>query len=149
MKLENLKSNKGSRHKTKRVGRGFGSGIGKTSTRGSKGQKSRKSGHTRPGFEGGQTTLYRRIPKIGFNNKNFANNYNVITLQMLAKLNLSNIDLKILVEKNLIKDNKLPVKIIGFAELSKPISISAHKFSKGAIACLEKSKSKFNILKIQ
>ena len=141
MKLENLQSNDGSRHKTKRVGRGFGSGIGKTSTRGSKGQKSRKSGHTRPAFEGGQTTLYRRIPKIGFNNKNFMNAYNVISLNKLVKLNLYNVDQKVLVEKNLIKDSKLPI------DLEKPMHISAHKFSKGAIASLEKNKSKFVILK--
>ncbi|MDE7075134.1 MAG: 50S ribosomal protein L15, partial [Malacoplasma sp.] len=106
MKLESLKSNKGSRHKTKRVGRGFGSGIGKTSTRGSKGQKSRKSGHTRPGFEGGQTTLYRRIPKIGFNNKNFANEYNVVTLSNIVKLDIANVDKKVLLEKKLIDNNK-------------------------------------------
>ncbi|BAC44785.1 50S ribosomal protein L15 [Malacoplasma penetrans] len=147
MKLENLKSKEGSRHKTKRVGRGFGSGIGKTSTRGSKGQKSRKSGHTRPGFEGGQTTLYRRIPKIGFNNKNFANNYNVVTLNNIVKLNLANVDKKVLVEKGLIEDNKLPIKVIGTATISKPISVSAHKFSKGSVATLEKSKSKFVVIK--
>lgn len=147
MKLENLKSKEGSRHKTKRVGRGFGSGIGKTSTRGSKGQKSRKSGHTRPGFEGGQTTLYRRIPKIGFNNKNFANNYNVVTLNNIVKLNLTNVDKKVLVEKGLIEDNKLPIKVIGTATISKPISVSAHKFSKGSVATLEKSKSKFVVIK--
>lgn len=147
MKLENLKSKEGSRHKTKRVGRGFGSGIGKTSTRGSKGQKSRKSGHTRPGFEGGQTTLYRRIPKIGFNNKNFANNYNVVTLNNIVKLNLTNVDKKVLVEKGLIEDNKLPIKVIGTATISKPISVSANKFSKGSVATLEKSKSKFVVIK--
>lgn len=147
MKLENLKSKAGSRHKTKRVGRGFGSGIGKTSTRGSKGQKSRKSGHTRPGFEGGQTTLYRRIPKIGFNNKNFANNYNVVTLSNIVKLNISTIDKKALIEKGLIDDNNLPIKVIGTAEISRPISVSAHKFSKGSIATLEKSKSKFVVIK--
>lgn len=147
MKLENLKSKEGSRHKTKRVGRGFGSGIGKTSTRGSKGQKSRKSGHTRLGFEGGQTTLYRRIPKIGFNNKNFANNYNVVTLNNIVKLNLANVDKKVLVEKGLIEDNKLPIKVIGTATISKPISVSAHKFSKGSVATLEKSKSKFVVIK--
>lgn len=147
MKLENLKSNKGSRHKAKRVGRGFGSGIGKTSTRGSKGQKSRKSGHTRPGFEGGQTTLYRRIPKIGFNNKNFANEYNVVTLSNIVKLDLANVDKKVLLEKKLISDNKLPIKIIGVAEIKKPISVSAHKFSKGSLQTLEKSKSKAIVIK--
>lgn len=147
MKLENLKYTAGSRKKAKRVGRGFGSGIGKTSTRGSKGQNSRKSGPVRLGFEGGQTTLYRRIPKVGFNNKNFANDYNVISLEQLVSLKITNCDSKILIEKKLIKDEKLPIKVIGNTELKSPITISAHKFSKGAIASLEKSKSKFTVLK--
>lgn len=147
MKLENLKYNAGSRKKAKRVGRGFGSGIGKTSTRGSKGQNSRKSGPVRLGFEGGQTTLYRRLPKVGFNNKNFANNYNVVTLNQLMNVKESNIDKKVLIEKGLIEDNNLPIKIIGKAELKGSFSISAHKISKGAMFCLEKNKCKITILK--
>lgn len=147
MKLENLKHTAGSRKKAKRVGRGFGSGIGKTSTRGSKGQNSRKSGPVRLGFEGGQTTLYRRIPKVGFNNKNFANNFNVVSLSTIVKLNLTNIDKKTLLEKRLLDDERLPIKIIGKADLKSAISISAHKFSKGAMESLEKSKSKITILK--
>lgn len=90
MKLNKLTYTEGSRnHKEKRVGRGFGSGIGKTATRGSKGQHARKSGGTRLGFEGGQTPLYRRIPKVGFNNKNFETKYNVITLQMINDLKIT------------------------------------------------------------
>lgn len=147
MKLENLKYNAGSRKKAKRVGRGFGSGIGKTSTRGSKGQNSRKSGPVRLGFEGGQTTLYRRLPKVGFNNKNFANEYNVVTLNQLVNLKITTIDKKHLVEKGLIDDNNLPIKIIGKADLKSALTISAHKISKGAMFCLEKSKSKITILK--
>lgn len=147
MKLNKLTYTEGSRnHKEKRVGRGFGSGIGKTSTRGSKGQHSRKSGGTRLGFEGGQTPLYRRIPKVGFNNKNFANEYNVITLDIISNLDLTNINAKILYEKKLISNEKLPLKVIGNTQLKKPINITANKFSKGAIASLEKSKSKFTIL---
>lgn len=147
MKLDNLKYTAGSRHKAKRVGRGFGSGIGKTSTRGSKGQNSRKSGPVRLGFEGGQTTLYRRIPKVGFNNKNFANEYNVVSLQSLINLNTANIDRKTMVEKGLIDDNNLPIKVIGKADLKSSLNVSAHKFTKGAMASLEKSKSKITILK--
>lgn len=147
MKLNKLTYTEGSRnHKEKRVGRGFGSGIGKTSTRGSKGQHSRKSGGTRLGFEGGQTPLYRRIPKVGFNNKNFANVYNVVTLEMISSLDLTNVNSKILHEKKIISNDKLPLKIIGNTQLKKPINISANKFSKGALASLEKSKSKFTIL---
>lgn len=130
MKLNKLTYTEGSRnHKEKRVGRGFGSGIGKTSTRGSKGQHARKSGGTRLGFEGGQTPLYRRIPKVGFNNKNFANKYNVITLQVISNLDLINIDTKTLFEKKIITNSKLPLKVIGNFELKKPINISANKFS--------------------
>ncbi|EGZ31609.1 50S ribosomal protein L15 [Malacoplasma iowae] len=147
MKLNKLSYNEGARnHKEKRVGRGFGSGIGKTSTRGSKGQNSRKSGGTRLGFEGGQTPLYRRIPKVGFNNKNFENAYNVITLDMISKWNVTEINYKSLVEKKLIQDNNLPIKIIGSTEIKKPLNVSVHKISKGAIAALEKSKSKFSIV---
>lgn len=147
MNLHNLKYNPGSKKKPKRVGRGFGSGIGKTSTRGSKGQKARKSGPVRLGFEGGQSTLYRRIPKVGFNNKNFANNYNVISLNQLVSLKTKDLSFEILLKNNLIKDKNLPIKIIGNLEIKNPINISAHKFTKGAISSLEKSKSKFTILK--
>lgn len=147
MKLENLSSTQGSRnHKAKRVGRGFGSGMGKTSTRGSKGQNSRKSGGTRLGFEGGQTPLYRRIPKIGFNNVNFSNDYNVVNLKLLIDQKLTKVDYKILVEKKLIIDNKLPIKIIGNNKIEKPIEIKADKFSKGAIKSLDDSKSKYIII---
>ncbi len=147
MKLESLKYAAGSRKKAKRVGRGFGSGIGKTSTRGSKGQNSRKSGPVRLGFEGGQTTLYRRIPKVGFNNINFANLYNVVSLEKIVSLNMDNVDHETMLAKGLIEKNKLPIKIIGKVELKNSITISAHKFSKGALESLEKSKSKVTILK--
>lgn len=148
MELNKLTYNKGARnHKEKRVGRGFGSGIGKTSTRGSKGQNSRKSGGTRLGFEGGQTPLYRRIPKVGFNNKNFANEYNVVTLEMINKWGITEVSPEILVKEKYVQDNNLPLKIIGTSELKKPLNISAHKFSKGALASLEKNKSKINTIK--
>ncbi|MEG1739594.1 MAG: 50S ribosomal protein L15 [Bacilli bacterium] len=147
MKLENLKYVEGSRnHKEKRVGRGFGSGMGKTCTRGSKGQHARKSGGTRPGFEGGQNPLYRRIPKIGFNNENFKTEYNVISLQQIVTLGLTKIDSKILLEKRIFSNEKLPLKIIGNMSLTKPLDIKASKFSKGAISSLEKSKSNFSII---
>lgn len=146
MKLENMSYVEGSRnHREKRVGRGIGSGIGKTSTRGSKGQWARKSGGTRLGFEGGQTPLYRRIPKVGFNNENFANEYNVITLKDLAKLNLKEVNLEILLEKKIFS-KRLPLKIIGKAELKSPMNITASKISKGAMESLEKNKSSIKIL---
>ncbi len=146
MKLENLSYNEGSRnHREKRVGRGIGSGIGKTSTRGTKGQWARKSGGTRLGFEGGQTPLYRRIPKVGFNNYNFANNYNVITLKQIIDLELKEVSPEILINKKIF-NNKLPLKIIGNIELKSPIKVTAHKISKGAKESLDKSKSSITIL---
>jgi large subunit ribosomal protein L15 len=81
MELNNLKYTKGARgHKRKTYGRGFGSGIGKTGGKGTKGQKQRKSGHVRLGFEGGQTPIYRKVPKVGFNNYNFRKQYNIVTI---------------------------------------------------------------------
>ena len=150
MELHTLEYIPGSRgQKNKRVGRGHGSGMGKTSTRGSNGQKSRKSGHTRLGFEGGQTPLYRRSPKVGFNNINFANEYNVINLKTLVdkKIESGIIDFDKMIELGLIKNKKLPVKIIGNSDkLNKSITIIAHKFSDGAIKTLNNLKVKYEII---
>lgn len=147
MKLHEITFAKNARRKKKRIGRGFSSGKGKTATKGTKGQNARKSGSTRLGFEGGQTTLYRRVPKIGFNNKNFAHYYNVINLKTLAHLNLKIIDFKALKDHKLLKNEKLPIKIIGNFALSFPLTISAHKFSKGSLAALAKAKGKPIVLK--
>ncbi len=133
MELNNLKYTKGSRnHKTKTYGRGFGSGIGKTSGKGTKGQKSRKSGKVRLGFEGGQTPLYRKIPKVGFNNYNFQENYEVITLNQIAKLTDATITKEVLAEKGLISSTKAKVKLIGSKEnkIAKAINITVDKASK-------------------
>ena len=148
MELHNLEYTKGSRgQKTKRVGRGHGSGMGKTSTRGQDGQKSRKSVHTRLSFEGGQTPLYRRVPKVGFNNINFANEYNVVSLKTLETLNVSEITKEVLIQKRIINNNKLPIKIIGNIKISKKYKICAHKFSKGALAALKAANCEIEILK--
>ncbi|GAA5414474.1 50S ribosomal protein L15 [Ureaplasma ceti] len=149
MELHNLEFTNGSRgQKAKRVGRGHGSGMGKTSTRGSNGQKSRKSGHTRLGFEGGQTPLYRRVPKVGFNNVNFANNYNVISLAMLNDKKLTGeIDMAKLDQAGLIEDVKLPIKVIGNAKVDSSLVIKAHKFSAGAIKAIEASGAKYELVK--
>ncbi len=149
MELHNLKSTPGSRnHKRKIVGRGHGSGMGKTSTRGQDGQKSRKSGHTRLAFEGGQTPLYRRLPKVGFNNFEFANNYNVISLKDIKERygKEKEIDLTLLVNAGEFSKNKLPLKIIGNTKIEKGITIKAHKFTKGALKAIEESGSKAIIL---
>ena len=114
MELNNLKYTKGSRgHKRRTYGRGFASGLGKTSGRGQKGQHSRKSGNVRIGFEGGQTPIYRKIPKVGFNSYNFKTNYNVVTIDMIISKKLTDVNYQTLVKAKLIADNKQPVKVIG------------------------------------
>ena len=149
MELNSLiKNNK----KKIRVGRGIGSGKGKTSSRGHKGQKSR-SGVAIKSFEGGQMPLYRRLPKRGFKSlkKNDIAVLNLSKLQSMldkSKNNLkSALDLKILKEKNLISKKYLKLKILGSGEIKKNIEISAHFASKQALAKIEKAGGKVNIVK--
>jgi large subunit ribosomal protein L15 len=149
MQLNSLvKNNK----KKIRVGRGIGSGKGKTSSRGHKGQKSR-SGVAIKSFEGGQMPLYRRLPKRGFKslNKNVTAVLNLSKIQSMldkTKNDLKNtIDLKILKDKNLIKNKYLKLKILGSGEIKKDLEISAHFASKQALKKIEKAGGKINIIK--
>ena len=135
MKLHDLKPAKGGGNKErKRVGRGIGSGHGKTSGRGHKGQNSRTGGGVRPGFEGGQMPLFRRLPKRGFTNI-FAKQYAEINIE---KLNIFEdgavITPETMLEKGLYKKSKAKdgVKILGNGELEKKVTVQAHKFTKGA-----------------
>lgn len=147
MELHGLKYTKGSRnHKAKIVGRGHGSGMGKTSGRGQDGQKARKSGHTRLAFEGGQNPLYRRLPKVGFNNINFANQYNVVNLKDLIKLTDKVIDLELLRAKGYFQKNNFPLKVIGNAAINSNVTIKAHKFSAGALKAITDAKAKAEVL---
>ncbi|QZX49204.1 50S ribosomal protein L15 [Mycoplasma sp. E35C] len=133
MKLHELKSTPKSRnHKAKVVGRGHGSGLGKTSGRGQKGQKARKSGHTRPGFEGGQTPLYRRLPKFGFKTVGFRKQTLSVSLDVLERLKETSINREVLVKYGIIssKTNE-PVKIIG-NKIDKKIDVKINKISEGA-----------------
>lgn len=149
MELNSLiKNNK----KKIRVGRGIGSGKGKTSSRGHKGQKSR-SGVAIKSFEGGQMPLYRRLPKRGFKSLN-KNNIAILNLSKIqniidkSKNEIKNVlDLKILKEKNLINKKYLKLKILGTGELKKSIEISAHYISKQALTKVEKAGGKINIIK--
>ena len=149
MQLNSLvKNNK----KKIRVGRGIGSGKGKTSSRGHKGQKSR-SGVSIKSFEGGQMPLYRRLPKRGFkslNKKNIAI-LNLSKIQNMIdkeKNNLKNeLDLKILIKKNLINKKYLKLKILGSGELKKNIDITAHYASKKALEKIEKAGGKLSLIK--
>ena len=130
MRLNELKPAPGSVKRRKRVGRGLGSGHGKTSTRGSNGAKARRS--IRPGFEGGQTPLHRRLPqKRGFTNI-FKKEYAIINLDMLAKQSEDTITPELLLEKGLIKDVNSGLRVLGRGELERAITVRAHHFSKSA-----------------
>jgi large subunit ribosomal protein L15 len=137
MRLHELSPAKGSKHARKRVGRGPGSGTGKTSGRGEKGQKSR-SGHThREGFEGGQMPLVRRVPKRGFTNI-FKTEYAVVNLAQLAELpgEMTDVTPEVLVGQGLVRSGK-PVKVLGDGEIGKALKVTANKFSKSARAKIE------------
>ncbi|MFY9823935.1 MAG: 50S ribosomal protein L15 [Thermoanaerobaculia bacterium] len=129
MKLHELSPAKGSKHKRKRVGRGPGSGIGKTSGRGEKGQKSRTGYSGRPGFEGGQMPLVRRVPKRGFTNI-WKTEYSVVNLSQLAELE-GEINPEVLLEHGLVRSGK-KVKVLGDGEIGKALTVVANKFSKSA-----------------
>lgn len=140
LSLNNLKPAPGSTHKKKRVGRGPGSGLGKTAGRGHKGQKSRSGYSSRPGFEGGQMPLQRRLPKRGFTNI-FKKKWLEISL---AKIELSfndgdEVTPELLHERGLIKKAKHDVVILGTGEITKSLKISAHRFTKTAKDKIEKA----------
>jgi large subunit ribosomal protein L15 len=131
MKLSDLSPENGSRKKNKRVGRGHGSGHGKTSCRGHKGQKARSGGVKKPGFEGGQMPLHRRLPKRGFRNI-FKKEYAIVALRDLVGFPEELITPEAMIEKGLIKDMKSGIKILGDGEIKKSLTIKAHAFSASA-----------------
>lgn len=137
MKLHDLKPAEGARKDKTRVGRGTGSGCGKTSGRGHKGQKARSGGGVRPGFEGGQMPIYRRLPKRGFKNvwrKNYAE-VNVSTLNIFEDGSV--VDAVALVETGILKNVQDGVRILGDGELTKKLTVRAQGFTKSAIAKIE------------
>lgn len=143
--LSSLHPPKGAKKKKKRVGCGPGSGHGKTSGRGHKGAKARSGKEFDSRFEGGQTPLYRRIPKRGFQNP-ARKEYEIVNLSALSSLEEKEINLQLLKAKNLIKEGKL-VKILGEGEITTPLIVSAHAFSKSAKEKIEKAGGKVIILK--
>jgi large subunit ribosomal protein L15 len=146
MKLCDLKPAEGSRKKSKRVGRGVGSGHGKTSCRGHKGQKARSGGTRRPGFEGGQMPLQRRLPKRGFKNNNKIE-YAIINLKDIDRIEgLDIVTPEILIEKRIIKDLKDGVKILGEGEVRRPLTIKADAFSASALAKISAAGGKAEII---
>jgi large subunit ribosomal protein L15 len=146
MKIEDLRPAVGKSRKVKRVGRGIGSGHGKTSCKGHKGQKARSGGTKGPGFEGGQMPLQRRLPKRGFKNR-FAVNYAVINLKDLIKIEgVDTITPEILMEKGILKGLKDGLKILGEGEIHRPLTIKADAFSASALSKINASGGKAELI---
>ena len=147
MKLHELKKNEGATFRKKIVGRGSGSGLGKTSGRGQKGQNARSGGGVSPVFEGGQLPLYRRLPKRGFSNHDFKTVYATINV---GDLNIFKdgtvVTPALLKEKGIIKKQLDGIKILGNGTLNKKITIQANRFSKSALAKIEESGSKAEVI---
>ena len=148
MNLSNIRAPKKATENRKRVGRGMGSGMGKTSTRGHKGQRSRTGSRMIRGFEGGQMPLHRRMPKRGFTNV-FRKEFNIVSLDRLAELGKEfhgdPITPEVLRKAGVIK-TKHPVKILGDGELTVAITVHAHKFSKSAQEKITKAGGKVEVL---
>jgi len=145
MNLSSIRAPKKASEKRKRVGRGMGSGMGKTSTRGHKGQGSRSGSRLLRGFEGGQMPLHRRLPKRGFTNI-FREEYAVVNLERLGKLGESEITPEVLHKSGVIKRASDKVKVLGDGEITSAINVKAHKFSKSAEEKITKAGGKIERL---
>ena len=146
MKLHEMKYNEGARHSTKRLGRGQGSGQGKTSGKGHKGQKSRSGGGVAIGFEGGQTPLYKRIPKRGFTNVS-RKEYAVVNVEQLNKFeNGVEVTPELLKEAGIVKKQLDGIKVLGNGKLEKSLTVKCHKVSKSATEAIEKAGGKVEVL---
>jgi large subunit ribosomal protein L15 len=138
LSINTLKPARGANRKNKRVGRGIGSGHGKTAARGYKGQLSRSGSSMRPGFEGGQMPLHRRLPKRGFNNL-FRTEYAVVNLKKLAAFEAgAQVDPEALKSRGIVKNLRDGLKILGVGDLQNAIHVKAHKFSKSAVEKIQK-----------
>lgn len=147
MKLHELERNRAAKHDRRRVGRGMGSGLGKTSGRGEKGQKARSGVSIPATFEGGQLPLYRRLPKRGFSNSDFKIRYATINVSDLNKFEDGTVVTpELLKEVGILKNQLDGVKVLGDGEIEKKLTIKAHKFSKTAIEKLEKSGSTIEVI---
>ena len=147
MKLHELKPNEGAFKTSKRVGRGVASGHGKTSGKGHKGQNARSGGGVRPGFEGGQLPLFRRLPKRGFSNAMFKTTYATINVSDLEKFeNGAVITPELLKEMGILKKQLAGVKVLGNGELTKKLTVKASAFSKSAIEKIESKGGKAEVI---
>ena len=146
--LQDLHPTKGSTHKAKRLGQGIGSGTGKTSGKGNKGDKARTGGGVRPGFEGGQMPITRRTPKRGFNNYRFAKVYQVVNLETLDKKFEAGaeVDAEAMYNARVIRKKDIPVKVLASGELSKALKVKAGAFSAEAKKKIEASGGSYEVL---
>ena len=142
--LKSLAPKAGSKHSPKRIGRGIGSGMGGTATKGHKGQLARAGGKVRRGFEGGQTPMHRRLPKFGFNNVAFANRFEIVNLGQLAQFT-GEVNPEVLHNAGLV--NTGAVKILGNGELKVALTVKAHKFSESAKKAIEAAGGKVEVIK--
>lgn len=146
MKLHELQPAEGSRHVRKRIGRGIGSGNGKTAGKGHKGQKARSGGGVRPGFEGGQNPLIRRLPKRGFTNIN-RKEYAYVNVDSLNRFaDGTDVDIVALIEAGIVKNVKDGVKILGNGELTVKLNVTANKFTKTAVEKIEAAGGKTEVI---
>ena len=146
MKLHELSPAPGSRKERKRVGRGTSSGMGKTSSRGHKGQNSRSGGGVRPGFEGGQNPLYRRLPKRGFVNPT-RKEYAIVNLETLNNFAAdTEVTPELLFAQGIVKDAKSGIKILGNGEITVKLTVKANKFSQSAVEKIEAAGGKTEVI---
>lgn len=147
MKLHQLKPPSGAKRRSKRIGRGPGSGHGKTATKGHKGLLARSGGGKRPGFEGGQMPLVRRLPKYGFKNP-FRTEYTIVNLKSLADLQTTEtVSPEFLASHGIIKRNTRLVKVLGLGELTRPLVVQAHRFSKSAEAKIQAAGGRAEVIR--
>jgi large subunit ribosomal protein L15 len=148
MKINELKPAEGSKRRPKRIGRGLGSGHGRTSTKGHKGQKARSGGAKGAGFEGGQMPLQRRLPKRGFSNVSFKKEYAIVNLDVIDKIS-EEVDIitpEILLQKGVIKKLKEGLKVLGNGDIKKAVIIKTHAISKTARQKIENQGGKVEVL---
>jgi large subunit ribosomal protein L15 len=145
MNLSQLHPPPGQKHKPKRVGRGPGSGLGKTAGRGEKGQKSRSGYSRKRGFEGGQMPLVRRVPKRGFHNP-FRKEYAIVNLDRLAKLEGDEFSPETLQKQGVVKNLHAGLKILGNGEISRAVTVTAHRFTKSAREKIEAAGGKVEVI---
>jgi large subunit ribosomal protein L15 len=147
MKLHELAPNPGAKQAPKRVGRGIGSGLGKTSGKGHKGQNARAGGGVRPGFEGGQTTLMRRLPKRGFSNEPFRVRYAVVNVEDLERYEAGTVVTpELLEETRVCKGATKGCKVLGTGEITKAITVKAHQISESAKQKIEAAGGKVEVI---